>query len=107
MSSEEIPAPRSFKLPGPHIPGNENRRQVERFKGTRKSRGYGNDWHRLRNWIISREPLCRRCSVEGRLSPAQEVHHIVAVKDSPDLRLSQDNLMPLCRSCHRLVEAGK
>jgi 5-methylcytosine-specific restriction protein A len=107
MFSEEVPAPRSFGKVANYVPSKDGHRRVERFKGTRKARGYGNDWHRLRNWVLEGEPLCRRCVLEGRTVPAQEVHHIVAIKDNPDLRLSQDNLMPVCRSCHRLIEAGK
>ena len=55
--------------------------------------------------VLSREPLCRDCRSAGRLTPARDVHHIVKLRERPDLRLDSDNVMPLCRPCHELRTA--
>lgn len=49
--------------------------------------------------------LCRcggplRAGVCNRCWPATEVHHIIKIAARPDLRLDQENLMSLCKSCH-------
>ena len=45
-------------------------------------------------------PHRRRC----RTTVALEVHHLVPVRERPDLRLEQSNLVTLCGSCHMMVE---
>lgn len=58
-------------------------------------RGYDKSWERLRNWFISRNPLCAHC---GRLGT--EVDHIQPISVAPERRLSADNLQTLCHPCH-------
>ena len=43
-------------------------------------------------------PLCEMCLKEGRLTPVEEVHHIVPLSQGGTHR--NDNLMSLCQSCH-------
>ena len=43
-------------------------------------------------------PLCEMCLKEGRLTPVEEVHHILPISQGGDHR--QSNLMSLCQSCH-------
>ncbi|MDE6832054.1 MAG: HNH endonuclease [Muribaculaceae bacterium] len=63
-------------------------------------------WLQLRKQAISAQPLCVRCREEGRLTLAQEVHHIVPVETAVTrermeaLMYDPTNLMPLCRECH-------
>ena len=40
-------------------------------------RRYGRAWKRIRDRYIAAHPLCEQCEKEGRMTPAQEVHHIV------------------------------
>jgi 5-methylcytosine-specific restriction protein A len=65
-------------------------------------------WRTLRKQIILEEPLCRRCVNElDRVTPAQEVHHIIpfAQGRSPAqverLAYDRDNCEPLCITCHK------
>lgn len=50
------------------------------------------------------DPLCERCLDEGRTRAATEVHHIVGVDESEQLRLEWSNLMSVCRRCHDEIE---
>lgn len=47
--------------------------------------------------------ICEKCG-----NPGEEVHHIIALTpdniNDPNITLSWDNLMLLCRSCHELIE---
>ena len=57
-------------------------------------------WHNVRNQILSTQPLCRHCILNGLLIPATEVDHIIDLKLRPDLCIEPTNLQPLCHSCH-------
>ena len=38
-------------------------------------RRYGRAWKRIRDRYIQEHPLCELCQQEGRLTPAEEIHH--------------------------------
>ena len=66
---------------------------------------YGRAWRRTRLQYIQSHPLCEQCKREGRLTPAEEVHHIVPLADGGTN--DAGNLMALCKSCHsRITVAG-
>ena len=45
---------------------------------------YGRSWKRIRDRYAAEHPLCVMCLREGRLTPVQEVHHILPVEiDGP------------------------
>lgn len=67
-------------------------------RGSAHSRGYGVNWRRLREVVLQAEPLCRHCGERGRVTPAQEVDHIVPLKDGGTN--DRANLQPLCAACH-------
>ena len=62
---------------------------------------YGRAWKRIRDSYAAAHPLCERCLEEGRLTPVDEVHHIVPV--SKGGTHARSNLMSLCRSCHNKI----
>ena len=49
-------------------------------------------WLKLRDTKRTRSPLCEHCEARGKLTPMQEVDHIVEVKDNWALRLTYSNL---------------
>lgn len=53
-------------------------------------------WLRIRDMVLSMEPLCRSCMKAGKLTPANEVDHI----DGDSANNSIENLQPLCKPCH-------
>lgn len=64
---------------------------------------YGGTWQRIRAWYIAEHPLCAVCAKEGRITPAQEVHHIVPLRQGGTH--DPDNLMSLCTACHSRITA--
>lgn len=63
-------------------------------------------WRNVRDYCMSRDHyLCVDCMKQGRLNPAEEVHHITELTpdniDDPSITLNPDNLVSLCRECHR------
>ncbi len=62
------------------------------------NRKYGRAWKRIRDRYAQTHPLCEMCLKEGRLTPVEEVHHILPISRGGDHR--ESNLMSLCQSCH-------
>lgn len=56
---------------------------------------YGRGWKRIRDRYAAAHPLCEQCLKEGRLTPVEEVHHILPISQGGDHRGS--NLMSLCQ----------
>ena len=48
--------------------------------------------------------LCEQCYKNGRITPADDVHHIIKLTNEnindPDITLNPNNLVALCRLCH-------
>lgn len=64
---------------------------------------YGRAWKRIRDSYIAAHPLCEQCKQDGKLVPAEEVHHIIPL--SKGGTHARDNLMSLCTSCHSTITA--
>ena len=69
-------------------------------------RRYGRAWKHIRNCYIKAHPLCEECKRQNKLTPAEEVHHIVPLSHGGSNH--DHNLMALCNSCHSrfTVESG-
>ena len=72
------------------------------YRGPASKRGYSTQWNKLWKWFIAQHPLCIECEHEGQSKRAEEVDHVIPVKQRPDLLLSVDNLQSLCRRHHAL-----
>ena len=63
-------------------------------------------WLRLRRAKLTANPICERCKVEGRITPAEEVHHVTPVEDGltqrekETLMYDPHNSRALCHNCH-------
>ena len=68
-------------------------------------RGYDRQWRNVRLMKLQADPLCEDCLRDDRSTEATEVHHIIKIKDDPELRLALDNLMALCTRCHSIRSA--
>ncbi|WP_449391053.1 HNH endonuclease signature motif containing protein [Eoetvoesiella caeni] len=54
-------------------------------------------WRRLRDVVLSRDPICRHCWDDyERITPSTDVDHVDNNPANNDL----DNLQGLCHSCH-------
>lgn len=63
---------------------------------------YGRAWREIRKRYATAHPLCEMCLKEGRLTPVEEVHHIVPVSRGGSNN-DFSNLMSLCQSCHTKI----
>ena len=51
--------------------------------------------------------LCQECLRKGIYSKADEVHHIIELKDDVTKAYELDNLESICHSCHMKEHKGK
>jgi 5-methylcytosine-specific restriction protein A len=58
------------------------------------------EWRNLREFILAREPMCRRCKAMGIIRGATDVDHIEDIIDRPENCLNADAVQPLCHKCH-------
>jgi 5-methylcytosine-specific restriction enzyme A len=77
-------------------------KQYDRYnRAPNHDKKYGNNWKRIRGLYVKKHPLCERCLKEGRITPVEEVHHIVPLSRGGTNQFS--NLMSLCQSCHTII----
>lgn len=63
------------------------------------------EWKEVRDYVFKRDHYCcLRCGSKGG---NLNVHHILSVRNNPELALDPLNLVTLCRSCHLKVEREK
>lgn len=79
-------------------------KQYNRYERDPESnKRYGRAWKRIRDRYIKLHPLCEECKKQNRLTPAEEVHHILPLSKGGGNEMS--NLMSLCKSCHSRITA--
>lgn len=81
----------------------ENQRYEKYDRDLAVRRRYGRAWKRIRDRHIAANPLCEECKKHGKLTPAEEVHHILPLSQGGTHEDS--NLMSLCKSCHSEITA--
>lgn len=64
-------------------------------------------WKDLRKLFVQAHPLCEKCLKEGKITPTENIHHILSpfapglTPEERDRRAySWSNLMALCVECH-------
>ena len=65
------------------------------------NRRYGRAWKRIRDRYVLAHPLCEKCKAEGRLTPVEEVHHIIPLNQGGSNK--EENLMSVCHNCHMKI----
>ena len=74
---------------------NEDKRQQYNFYRTRQ-------WSHLRQQVLERDHyLCAYCKVQGLITPAKTVDHIIPIEFDETLKANVVNLAVICGSCHR------
>lgn len=81
----------------------ENKRYEKYDRDPAVRRRYGRAWKRIRDSYISQHPLCEECERNGKLTRAEEVHHILPL--SRGGTHAKSNLMALCTPCHSAITA--
>jgi len=64
-------------------------------------------WRSLSKQYRANNPFCEVCFSKGKYTGVEEVHHKVKIKEAPHLMFNVDNLMSVCRTCHKEIEAGE
>lgn len=69
------------------------------------------EWKTCRaNYAASRKGLCEVCLKKGKYKPGEIVHHKVHITPGnitdPNITLSFNNLMLVCRDCHADLHKG-
>lgn len=77
-------------------------KRYDEYRGSPSKRGYDTTWRRFREVFVAKHPLCEICAKEGRVTPTEEVHHIVPLAEG-GARLDPDNCQALCKSCHSKI----
>jgi 5-methylcytosine-specific restriction protein A len=75
-------------------------KRSDKQRGTSTQRGYDYRWQRFRIIYLAQHPLCVDCESKGRAGAATDVHHIEKLRDRPDLKYEESNLMGLCTEHH-------
>ena len=81
-------------------------KRYERARGGSAERGYDWQWRRFRASFLSlaENVLCRDCGREH----STDVHHVLKLRERPDLKLDPSNCLALCHRCHsRRTLAGQ
>ena len=81
----------------------ENKNYNKYQRNPESNKRYGRAWKKIRDRYIKAHPLCEECQKDGRLTPAEEVHHIIPLSKGGSNEYS--NLMSLCKSCHSRISA--
>ena len=77
---------------------NEEELRIQKFYNSK-------EWRKMRDRMLERtNGLCAVCWMKGIVRNAVAVHHIKKLRTHFHLRLDEDNLICVCRSCHELVE---
>lgn len=68
-------------------------------------------WKRLRVSKLQLNPLCEICLKEGRITPAEEVHHIISPFQCEPVYKDYyaydfDNLLSICKQCHSKIHSN-
>jgi 5-methylcytosine-specific restriction protein A len=75
------------------------KQQDERRESSSK-RGYDAVWRKLRKLKLNADPLCEEHLKSNRVVEANEVDHIIPIREWPEGRLVWENLQSLCKPCH-------
>lgn len=62
------------------------------------------EWQAIRRIKLTHNPWCERCIKEDNFfTLAEDVHHIVDIKNDTTKAMEYDNLMSLCKPCHSSI----
>ena len=71
-------------------------------KTSSAARGYGYRWQKRREQQLRKEPLCRMCEAQGRVTAATVADHVTPHRGDP--ALFDGSLQSLCATCHSSVK---
>lgn len=97
----------------PTVGARQGRKRAPDTREHAAARGYDYRWQQFRRRYLAANPLCVDClnpdPLETRdafeepipiVTAATDVHHVKKLKDRPDLKYEDENLMALCGMHH-------
>lgn len=64
-------------------------------------------WRKLRNSYLREHPICAECLRNGKITPAEDVHHVKSPfkggEINYELLLDDKNLESVCKECHAAI----
>lgn len=68
-------------------------------------------WRKLRDTYLRENPLCEECLKKGKVTPAEDVHHIKSPFRGGEINynmlLDYHNLESVCKDCHGEIHAAQ
>lgn len=83
----------------------QSRREYDQRRGSSTERGYDAAWQRFRKGYLMAHPLCVDCEAMGIVAAARDIHHIAKLRDNPEAKYDESNLMGLCKMHHDMRTA--
>ena len=84
--------------------GESQRNEKTPMRMLRQKAYQNTTWRKLRNDFIKMNPLCADCLNEGKVVPAEDIHHIHSPFKNGEINwallLDPNNLVSLCKDCH-------
>lgn len=70
------------------------------------------EWRKTRKEKLDEQPLCVACASLGKKVNAEDLHHAIKYFEQDDdcrelLLLDKENLVPLCKECHKSIHGNK
>lgn len=94
----EKPPPPTFRVWKPSV--KRRHRGGPRHEDSPRARGYDGRWDRLSIEFRKKNPFCRWCDQEDRVTAVDVVDHIIPRKDAPERMHDWKNLQSLCHHHH-------
>jgi len=74
--------------------------QQDAARPSANERGYNYRWHKVSRLYLIEHPLCVHCLIEGRVTAADTVDHIIPHKGNQALFWDESNWQSMCRPHH-------
>ena len=78
----------------------QRKKDFDATRGTSTERGYNSRWRKARLTYLKKNPLCKHCEKEHRVTPATELDHIIPHKGDSKLFWDTSNWQGLCKQHH-------
>jgi 5-methylcytosine-specific restriction protein A len=86
-----------------------HKRQAQRAQDDRRGsayeRGYDRRWEKARAAFLAQHPVCALCQLDGQVTPAWGVDHVIPHRGNPILFWLPGNWQPVCEPCHNAKRA--
>lgn len=97
-------------MPTINKPQRKRRKNDSRIDDIERKKVYSTTrWKKLRAAKFANDPLCEMCRDEGKVTVAEDIHHITSFMSTEDpiqreyLAYDYNNLMSLCKVHHQQV----